>query len=40
VFSFSFKLGASCIRPVYYGLRPFCAFSIYFTYQKKKETSM
>jgi hypothetical protein len=26
VLSFFFELGASCIRPVYYGLRPFAPF--------------
>jgi hypothetical protein len=34
VLSFFFELGASCIRPVYYGLRPFAPFE--YTYKKKK----
>jgi len=31
-----FSLGVPCILPVYFGLRPFAPFLIYFTYQKKK----
>jgi len=30
-----FSLGVPCILPVYFGLRPFAPFLIYFTYQKK-----
>jgi len=33
-----FSLGVPCILPVYFGLRPFAPFLIYFTYQKKKGT--
>jgi hypothetical protein len=32
-----FSLGVPCILPVYFGLRPFAPFLIYFTYQKKIE---
>jgi len=35
VLSFFFELGVSCIRPVYYGLRPFVFLK--YTYIKKKE---
>jgi len=31
-----FSLGVPCILPVYFGLRPFAPFLIYFTYQKKE----
>jgi hypothetical protein len=34
-FFFFFSLGVPCILPVYFGLRPFAPFLIYFTYQKK-----
>jgi len=30
-----FSLGVPCILPVYFGLRPFAPFLIYFTYKKK-----
>jgi hypothetical protein len=32
-----FSLGVPCILPVYFGLRPFAPFLIYFTYQKKND---
>jgi hypothetical protein len=31
-----FSLGVPCILPVYFGLRPFAPFLIYFTYKKKR----
>jgi len=34
-----FSLGVPCILPVYFGLRPFAPFLIYFTYQKKIYTT-
>jgi len=34
-----FSLGVPCILPVYFGLRPFAPFLIYFTYQKKVSNS-
>jgi hypothetical protein len=37
VLSFFFELGASCIRPVYYGLRPFMPFEYTSLIKKKKQ---
>jgi hypothetical protein len=37
VLSFFFELGASCIRPVYYGLRPFAPFEYTLLIKKKKK---
>jgi len=39
MFSLFFSLGVPCILPVYFGLRPFAPFLIYFTYQKKVSNS-
>jgi hypothetical protein len=38
VFAFFFELGASCICPVYYRLRPFALFE--YTYQKEEEDGL
>jgi len=35
-----FSLGVPCILPVYFGLRPFAPFLIYFTYKKKSRKNI
>jgi len=39
VFSFFFELRASCIRSVYYELRPFALFEYTLLIKKKKKVS-